>query len=94
MGIFNGESKEEKKARKAQELMEKYGLTGFDPEYQKAVWEINNNLAGNALIEAGTALSINGSPADTAKMSYLHALVNQNWIIIRELDAIRKSLEK
>jgi len=93
MGIFNGESKEEKQARKAQELMEKYGLTGFDPEYQKAIWEIGNNLAGNTLIEVGSVLS-GGSAVDSAKMTYLHALVNQNWIIIRELDAIRKSLEK
>ena len=49
---------------------------------------IANNLMGNKLIELGTALS--GSGEDVAKMTYLSAIVEQNWIIIRLLDKLTK----
>ena len=41
---------------------------------------------GNKLIELGTAMQ--GGGADSAKMSYLRAIVEQNWIIIRQLDKL------
>lgn len=94
MALFGGkESKEEKQARKAQELLEKYGLQELsDPRDLDAVKNISESLMGNKLIELGTALS--GTGEDSAKLSYLSALVEQNWIIIRQLDRLNKSLEK
>lgn len=94
MALFVGkESKEEKQARKAQELLEKYGLQELsDPRDLDAVKNISESLMGNKLIELGTALS--GTGEDSAKLSYLSALVEQNWIIIRQLDRLNKSLEK
>ena len=94
MALFgNNESKADKKAQKAQALLEKYGLQELsDARDLDNVRAISSSLMGNKLIELGTALS--GSGEDSAKMSYLSALVEQNWIIIRQLDKLNKSLEK
>lgn len=86
MALF-GESKEEKKATKAAEIMAKYGLQELsDPRDVKAVENIAYKLAGSNLIGVGTALS--GMPQDVAKLSLLQAIVEQNWIIIRQLDKL------
>lgn len=93
MALFgNGESKEEKKERKAQEMLSKYGLDCLsDPNDLEAVKNIQYSLMGNKMIELGAALQGNG--ADAAKMSYLNAIMQQNYIIIRQLDRIAKALE-
>lgn len=93
MALFgNGESKEEKKERKAQEMLSKYGLDCLsDPKDLEAVKNIQYSLMGNKMIELGAALQGNG--ADAAKMSYLNAIMPQNYIIIRQLDRIAKALE-
>jgi len=91
MALFGGqkETKEEKQARKVQELLEKYGLQNLsDPRDIESVKRISESLYGNKLIELGTALS--GSGEDSAKLTYLSALVEQNWIIIRQLDQLNK----
>jgi hypothetical protein len=91
MALFgNGE---EKREQKTQALMQKYGLEDLsDPRDKQAVQNIATNLMGNKLIELGAALQGNG--ADAAKMSYLNAIMEQNFIMIRQLDRIAKSLEK
>lgn len=93
MALFgNGESKDEKKERKAQEMLSKYGLDCLsDPKDLEAVKNIQYSLMGNKMIELGAALQGNG--ADAAKMSYLNAIMQQNYIIIRQLDRIAKALE-
>lgn len=92
MALFGSkEAKEDKISRKAQAMMEKYGLMDINQTDFESVKTISNALLGNHLIEMGTALQGNG--IDTAKMSYLRALVEQNWIIIRQLDAINKKLD-
>ena len=92
MALFGGkETKEEKAARKAQALMDKYGLSELDPQDVASVRTIADSLMGNSLIELGSAMQGNG--IDSAKLSYLRALVEQNWIIIRQLDRISKKLE-
>lgn len=91
MALFgNGE---EKREQKIQALMQKYGLEDLsDPRDKQAVQNIATNLMGNKLIELGAALQGNG--VDAAKMSYLNAIMEQNFIMIRQLDRIAKSLEK
>lgn len=87
MALFGGESKEEKKEKKIQAMLDKYGLQELsDPRDVESVKTIAAELAGNNLIEVGTILS--GSAQDVAKMSYLHAIVEQNWMIIRLLDKL------
>lgn len=93
MALFGGkESKEEKEARKVAELLSKYGLEDLSGKDLESVKTIASSLAGNNLITFGTTLS--GKAEDVAKLSYLSALVEQNWIIIRQLDRISKSLDK
>lgn len=91
MAIFgNGEDKKE---QKVQAMLQKYGLEDLsDPRDIQSVRNIATNLMGNKLIELGAALQ--GSGADAAKMSYLNAIMEQNFIMIRQLDRIAKSLEK
>ena len=89
MALFNNANKEDKKTAKVEALLEKYGLQELkDPRDVESVRTIASSLMGNKLIELGTALSGNGD--DAAKMSYLSAIVEQNWIIIRLLDKLAK----
>lgn len=93
MALFGGkETKEDKVARKAQAMMEKYGLDGLEGKNLESARAISNALMGNSLIELGNIFT--GSGVDTAKMSFLRAIVEQNWIIIRQLDAINKKLDR
>lgn len=86
MALF-GADKEEKKAEKAYELMHKYGLQELsDPRDVESVKQIAYKLAGSNLINIGTALG--GSAQDVGKLSLLQAIVEQNWIIIRQLDKL------
>lgn len=90
MALFgNSEAKEAKQAAKAEELLRRFGLEDLsDPRDLEAVKSISSALMGNKLIEFGTALS--GNAEDAAKMTYLRALVEQNFIIIRQLDKLAK----
>lgn len=87
MALFGGESKEEKQERKVQAILDKYGLQELsDPRDIASVKAIAQKLAGNNLITAGTAMA--GLPQDTAKLTLLQSIVEQNWIIIRQLDKL------
>ena len=82
-----------KRQQKIQALLQRYGLQDLsDPRDVQAVQNIAANLAGNKLIEVGALFQ--GNSADAAKMSYLNAIMEQNFIMIRQLDRIAKSLEK
>ena len=94
MALFGAkETKEEKLARKTQAMLEKYGLEYLDPKDVESVRSIGNALMGNSLTELGTALT-GGSGVELAKLSYFRALIEQNWIIIRQLDRLNKKLDQ
>lgn len=83
---------EEKKAAKVEALLNRYGLQELsDQRDLDSVRNIATNLMGNKLIELGAALQGNG--ADAAKLSYMNAIMEQNFIMIRQLDRIAKKLE-
>lgn len=94
MGLFNtnNEKKEEKQKRKMQETLNKYELNNLDPKYANAVNNISLALAGNNLIELGSTLGM--TSAENLTTSYLKAIVEQNFIMIRQLDEISKKLNK
>ena len=94
MGLFNtnNETKEEKQKRIMQETLNKYELNNLDPEYANAVKNISLALAGNNLIELGSTLGM--TSAENLTTSYLKAIVEQNFIMIRQLDEISKKLNK
>lgn len=74
MALFGGkETKEDKVARKAQAMMEKYGLDDLEGKNLESARAISNALMGNSLIELGNIFT--GSGVDTAKMSFLRAIV-------------------
>ena len=105
MALFNGETKEEKKARKAAEAaakqaekdqaaLRKFGLENLEnPEDIVSVKTIVGELAGTGLMELGIAFGA-GNDRDIQKnmMYYQRAIVEQNFIIIRQLDRIAKLL--
>ena len=82
-----------KQEQKIQMLLQRYGLQDLsDPRDIQAVRNIATSLSGNKLIEFGTLLQGNG--VDPAKLSYLNAIMEQNFIMIRQLDKLTKLLEK
>lgn len=85
-------SKEEKQAQEIARMVEKYHLDDLAPEDLDTVKQIAADLAGNGLISFGVGLS--GKSEDVAKLTYLSALVRQNWLIINQLSRITKLLEK
>lgn len=91
MALFG--NSEEKKSAKVDELLQRYSLQELadDRDYDSVV-RIAQNLMGNKLIELGAALQGNGT--DAAKLSYLNAIMEQNFIMIRQLDRISQSLKK
>ena len=83
------ESKEEKQARKQEEMLAKFGLQGmFDPDNIKSVQNICNDLAGSGMIYWGSVLSNDQKGMTQVIANYQKAIFEQNLIIIRELDRI------
>jgi hypothetical protein len=99
MALFGGkekETKEEKEARKERELLEKYGLQNLtNAEDIASVRKIVSELSGTGLMELGIALG-GGNEKDVLKnqLYYQRAIVEQNFILIRQLDRIASLLEK
>jgi hypothetical protein len=90
MGFFgNAEDKDAKKEAKLNAVMAKYGLENLSPEYREKVKDINSELVGTGLMEAGMKLSLSAKTEDQLQVQYLKTLVEQNWMIIRLLDEIK-----
>ena len=98
MGLFNSESKEEKaakkQARKEQKELEVLRKYGQNPNDIESVKNIVTELSGTGLMELGITLGA-GSDRDIQKnqLYYQRALIEQNFIIIRQLDRIAKLLD-
>ncbi len=85
MGLLgNNEAKQDEKLAK---LMAKYHLDGVSSDIAPQIKEINQELIGIGLQETGLKLSFAKSE-DQVKISYLNAIMKQNFIIIRLLDKI------
>ena len=104
MGLFT--SKEQKEQQQRQKEYEKQAqeeakitaklaernLEDIDDEYRSACVQIINSLVGTGMMELGAAMKISKTE-DNLKITYLHAIMDQNWIMIRQLDRITKALE-
>ena len=88
MALFGGkEEKEAKAAAKAEELLQRYGLNNIsDPQTLSALRSISTTLTGAGMMEIGTALT--GNAADKIQAAYLRTIVEQNFILIRQLDKL------
>lgn len=98
MGMFDKKSPEEKAAAnhaKEQALLDKHGLdlNAYDEEAIRAknvdnIRAIVSSLFGTGFYQAMTF----GSNADKATVGYLGAIVQQNWIIIRQQERMIRLL--
>jgi hypothetical protein len=93
MGLFGDkESREDKELREVEKFMEKYQLEDLDEKDLIVLRRITNDLAGNKFFKAGLALSF-AKVEEQAKVTYLSAQVEQNWMIIRQLSRLNKNIE-
>ena len=80
---------------KIQKALVKYGLEDLsDVRDREAVQQIAQNLLGTGLIGMTMSMGIGARTSDRLQVYYQRAIMEQNWIIIRELDRIAKALEK
>lgn len=91
MGLFGG--KKEPKKPKAQIYLEERGVTNLSEESFVQVEKVINDLAGNGLVKAGMALSF-AKAEEQAKIGYMSALVEQNWILVSQNQQIIDELKK
>lgn len=90
MGLFaTPEEKEAKKEEKLNKVMAKYGLENLSPEFRDKVKDINQELIGTGLMEAGMKLSMSAKTEDQLQVQYLKTIIEQNWLMIRLLDDLK-----
>ena len=95
MGLFKSpEQKQAEYQQKLNNVMAKYGLQDVSPEYAPAVLDIARSLMGSGLIDFGSLLSNDLNGTVRAQTQYVHAIMEQNFIIIRELDRLIQLLEQ
>lgn len=90
MALFgNKEDAAAKAAEKEKALLEKYGVEMlYDSQAAECVKKIAAELTGTGLMETGMKLSMTAKPEDQLTVQYLRAIVEQNFLIIRLLDAL------
>lgn len=95
MALFkSAEDKAEEQALKEQKLLEKYGVENLsDPADMASVKKIASELAGSGAMELGMKLGMAKAEVQLP-ISYQRAIMEQNFIIIRQLDRIAKLLSK
>ena len=95
MALFKEkESKEEKQERKELEIFQKYGLDELtDPRDLASAKKIVSELVGTGLMETGMKLSM-AKAEDQLQVSYQRAMMEQNFIIIRQLAKLTNLLDK
>jgi len=90
MALFGGKSKDEK----TEDYLAARGVKGLSKDSYEQVRRVANEMAGSGLIKAGLALSFSSNSVDQTKLSYLSALVEQNWILINQNQQIIDELKK
>lgn len=79
-----------KNERKSLAYLAKRNLNKLSPDIYKQVEDITNQIAGNRLMLLG--LGLKGS-VDSLTPSYLAAILEQNWILIRQNEQIIELLK-
>jgi len=82
------------KEDKTAALLQRYGLESLSDDQDIAsVRKIAEELAGTGLMEAGLKMSM-AKAEEKCKISYLRAIMEQNFIMIRQLDRITQLLDQ
>lgn len=82
-----------RKDAKAEKYLNDRGIENLDSSYSEQVNRVSSEMRSNGLFKAGLALSFANS-VDQAKLGYLSAQVEQNWILIKQQDEMLKELKK
>lgn len=95
----NVETIQQEVDQKTAETLAKYGLDlehATDAYIKKAnaqnIRKVRSELMGNGLLKAG--LTFGGSVTERAHLGYLSALVEQNWILMRQNELIIRQLDR
>lgn len=97
MGFFGDKRTYEQRQREQQErleeFMERYQLEDLDEKDMVVLERIANDPTRNSLIKTGMNLSA-AKTYDQLQVTYLSALIEQNWMIIRQLSRLNNNIEK
>ena len=75
--------------------MVKLGLTDLqDSQDVISVRKIMSDLAGTGIMESGYSVAMTTGGAEKMQTYYQRAMLEQNWIIIRQLDRLNSNIEK
>lgn len=86
------QAKIDKQFEKEQKILQKFGVDNLtNPQDIASVRKIAQEMAGTGLMEFGMKLK---NPEVMVPVSYQRAMVEQNFIIIRQLDEIITLLKK
>lgn len=85
--------KKTKEDKQFEKFMERYQLEDLDEKDLVVLQRIANDLFGKGLIKTSMALTF-AKIEEQAKVAYLSALVEQNWILMRQLSRLNKNIEK
>ena len=92
--MFGGkEKRDDKQQRELEKFMARYQLEDLDEKDLVVLRRITQDLAGNKWMKAGMALSF-AKVEEQAKVTYLSALVEQNWMIVRQLSRLNVNIER
>ena len=95
MALFkSADDKAEEQAKKERKLLKKYGVDELsDPRDMESVKKIAQELLGTTLQETGMKIAM-AKPEVQLPVSYQRAIMEQNFIMIRQLDRIAKLLSE
>jgi hypothetical protein len=72
--------------------IEHYSTAEINHYNAQSIKKIRNDMAGNGLLKVGLALG--GSVTERATLGYLSALVEQNWILMRQNELLIDALDR
>ncbi|MGS7070806.1 hypothetical protein ACEN7P_07430 [Streptococcus pyogenes] len=93
MTIFGGEKLSREEKQNIQKYLSQRGIDNLNEKSNVQIRRVINDLAGNGFFKAGMALSF-AKAEEQVKVTYLSALVEQNWILISQNQEILDELKK
>ena len=92
MGLFNKDNKQEKQNEFREKLIENYKYEGMTDKEKELLVKIAIDLQGNEFFKNGMAHFT--TLDDNMKISYLSAMMQQNFIMINQLARLNDNIEK
>jgi len=87
------QEQKEKEQAKLQQFMDKFNLHGLDNRDIESLRAIVLDETSNSFFEAAMFFSLSTKAEDMATINLLKALMQQNWIMIRQLSRIGQAIE-